>query len=96
MSGFCITLVQLRPPLPTDTLTETNDRQAILLDVPGIGGAISVVTGSIILVDTGVPGFMIVRPLIGAIALFSLLGLVVIIGIAVKVRQGVVLPYKGV
>ena len=55
--------------------------------VLGIGGVISVVIGSIILIDTDVPGFMISRPLIGAIALVSSFGLMAIIGIAVKARQ---------
>ncbi len=55
--------------------------------VLGIGGVIAVVIGSIILIDTDVPGFMISRPLIGAIALVSSFGLMAIIGIAVKARQ---------
>ena len=53
----------------------------------GIGGVISVVIGSIILIDTDVPGFMVSRPLIGTVALVSSLGLMVIIGAAVKARQ---------
>lgn len=53
----------------------------------GIGGVIAIVIGSIILIDTDVPGFMVSRPLIGAIALVSSLGLMAIIGIAVKARQ---------
>ncbi len=53
----------------------------------GIGGIISMVIGSIILIDTDVPGFMVSRPLIGAIALASSLGLMAIIGIAVKARN---------
>jgi membrane-bound serine protease (ClpP class) len=53
----------------------------------GIGGIISMVIGSIILIDTDVPGFMVSRPLIGAIALVSSLGLMAIIGIAVKARN---------
>ena len=53
----------------------------------GIGGVIAVVIGSIILIDTDVPGFMVSRPLIGAIALVSSFGLMVIIGVAVKARQ---------
>ncbi len=53
----------------------------------GIGGVIAVVIGSIILIDTDVPGFMISRPLIGAIALLSSFGLMAIIGVAVKARQ---------
>ena len=55
--------------------------------VLGIGGVIAVVIGSIILIDTDVPGFMISRPLIGALALVSSFGLMAIIGIAMKARQ---------
>lgn len=53
----------------------------------GIGGVISLVIGSIILIDTDVPGFGVSRPLIGAIALASGLGLMAIIGFAVKSRR---------
>ncbi len=53
----------------------------------GIGGVISMVIGSIILIDTDMPGFMVSRPLIGALALVSSLGLMAIIGTAVKARQ---------
>jgi membrane-bound serine protease (ClpP class) len=55
--------------------------------VLGIGGVISMVIGSIILIDTDVPGFAVSRPLIGAIALASSVGLMAIIMIAVKARQ---------
>jgi membrane-bound serine protease (ClpP class) len=53
----------------------------------GIGGVIAMVIGSIILIDTDVPGFIVSRPLIGAIALVSSLGLMAIIGFAVKARR---------
>jgi len=53
----------------------------------GIGGVIAVVIGSIILIDTDVPGFMVSRPLIGAIALAGSVGLMLIIGMAVKARK---------
>jgi membrane-bound serine protease (ClpP class) len=53
----------------------------------GIGGVIAVVIGSVILIDTDVPGFMVSRSLIGAIALVSSFGLMGIIGIAVKARH---------
>ncbi len=36
--------------------------------VLGIGGIISLVIGSVILIDTDVPGYMMSRPLIGALA----------------------------
>ncbi len=54
--------------------------------VLGIGGIISMVIGSIILIDTDVPGYAISRPLIGALALASSLGLMAIVGIALKAR----------
>ena len=54
--------------------------------VLGIGGVISLVIGSIILIDTDVPGFTVSRPLIGAMALVSALGLMGIVGIALKAR----------
>jgi len=54
--------------------------------VLGIGGIISLVIGSIILIDTDVPGFVVSRPLIGSLALVSSLGLMGIIGIALKAR----------
>ena len=53
----------------------------------GIGGVISLVIGSIILIDTDVPGFTVSRPLIGAIALARSLGLMALIGVAMKARQ---------
>lgn len=53
----------------------------------GLGGIISMVIGSIILIDTDVPGFVVSRPLIGAIALVSSFGLMAIIGIAVKAKR---------
>jgi len=54
--------------------------------VLGIGGIISLVIGSIILIDTDIPGFTVSRPLIGALALVSSLGLMGIIAIALKAR----------
>lgn len=53
----------------------------------GIGGVIAIVIGSVILIDTDVPGFTVSRSLIGAIALVSSFGLMAIIGIAVKARH---------
>ena len=53
----------------------------------GIGGVISLVIGSIILIDTDVPGFTVSRPLIGGIALASSLGMLAIIGVAIKARK---------
>ena len=54
--------------------------------VLGIGGVVSLVIGSIILIDTDIPGFTVSRPLIGALALISSFGLMGIIGIALKAR----------
>jgi membrane-bound serine protease (ClpP class) len=53
----------------------------------GIGGVIAIVFGSIILIDTDVPGFVVSRPLIGGIALAGSVGLMAIIGVAMKARQ---------
>ena len=54
--------------------------------VLGIGGIISLVIGSIILIDTDIPGFAVSRPLVGGLAMVSALGLMGIIGIALKAR----------
>jgi len=53
----------------------------------GFGGIIAMVIGSIILIDTDVPGFAVSRTLIGAIATAGSLGLMAIIAFAVKARQ---------
>jgi membrane-bound serine protease (ClpP class) len=53
----------------------------------GIGGIIAMIIGSIILIDTDVPGFAVSRPLIGAIATVGSVGLMAIIAVAVKARQ---------
>lgn len=53
----------------------------------GIGGVIAMVIGSIILIDTDVPGLAVSRPLIGAIGFASALLLMAIIGFAVRARQ---------
>jgi membrane-bound serine protease (ClpP class) len=45
------------------------------------------VIGSIILIDTDVPGFAVSRSLIGAIATVGSLGMMAIIGLAVRARQ---------
>lgn len=55
--------------------------------VLGLGGIISMVIGSIILIDTDVPGFAVSKALIGGIALASAAGLMAIIMVAVKARQ---------
>jgi len=53
----------------------------------GFGGVVAMVIGSVILIDTDVPGFAVSRSLIGAIATVGSLGLMAIIGFAVKARQ---------
>ena len=53
----------------------------------GFGGVIAMVIGSIILIDTDVPGFTVSRALIGGIAAVSSLGLMAIIWLAVRARQ---------
>jgi len=53
----------------------------------GFGGIIAMVIGSIILIDTDVPGFTVSRVLIGTIAITGSLGLMAIIAFAVKARQ---------
>jgi len=53
----------------------------------GFGGIIAMVIGSIILIDTDVPGFGVSRPLIGSIAVVGSLGMMAIVWIAVRARQ---------
>ncbi len=53
----------------------------------GIGGVIAFVIGSLILMDTGQPGYGISLPLIAAVAVSSAFLLFFIIGMAIKSRQ---------
>jgi membrane-bound serine protease (ClpP class) len=53
----------------------------------GFGGIIAMVVGSIILIDTDVPGYTVSRSLIGAIAVAGSLGMMAIVWIAVRARQ---------
>jgi membrane-bound serine protease (ClpP class) len=53
----------------------------------GIGGIIAMVIGSIILIDTDVPGFEVSRSLIGSIATVGSFGLMAIVWFAVRARQ---------
>jgi membrane-bound serine protease (ClpP class) len=55
--------------------------------VLGIGGIIALVFGSIMLIDTEVPGMGVSRPLIGAIAAVGGIGLMGIIAVAMKARH---------
>ena len=53
----------------------------------GIGGVIAFVIGSVMLIDTEVPGFGIAWPLIAGVALASAAFLVFVIGMALKARR---------
>jgi len=53
----------------------------------GFGGIIAMVIGSIILIDTDVPGLGVSRPLIGSIAALASVGLLAIIWFAVRARE---------
>lgn len=53
----------------------------------GFGGIIAMVIGSIILIDTDVPGFAVSRSLIGSIAAVGSMGLMAIIWLAVRARN---------
>ena len=53
----------------------------------GIGGIIAFVIGSVILLDTNVPGYGISPSLIAAVALVSALFFIFVIGMAIKARR---------
>ena len=53
----------------------------------GIGGVIAFVIGSIMLLDTGVPGYGVSIPLIGAFALLSAAFFMLVIAMVVKARR---------
>ncbi len=53
----------------------------------GIGGMIAFVIGSVMLVDTGVPGYGVAIPLIVTFALMSAAFFLLVVGMAVKARQ---------
>lgn len=53
----------------------------------GIGGVIAMVIGSIILLDTDVPGFEISRALIGSIAVAGSVGMMAIVWFAIRARN---------
>lgn len=55
--------------------------------VLGVGGAVSFVIGSVILMDTDLPGYQISMPIIAAFAAASIAVLVFVIGAAVKTRR---------
>ncbi|PTN11475.1 NfeD family protein [Nitrosomonas aestuarii] len=53
----------------------------------GIGGMIAFVIGSVMLLDTGVPGYGISIPLIVTVALLSAAFFMAVVGMAIKARQ---------
>jgi len=53
----------------------------------GIGGAIAFITGSVMLIDTDVPGYSVPLPLVLGVAAVSAAFMFVVIGSAVKARQ---------
>jgi len=53
----------------------------------GIGGAIALVLGSVMLIDTDVPGYYIPWPLIAAVTATSLVFVLGVVGMAVKARR---------
>jgi membrane-bound serine protease (ClpP class) len=55
--------------------------------VLGIGGVLAFVIGSIILMDTDVPGFQIARPLIGGMALAGALAVLLLASYFVRSRR---------
>jgi len=53
----------------------------------GLGGVLAFVAGSIMLMDTGVPGYGVSITLIGSVALVSALFFILITGMAIKARK---------
>jgi len=60
----------------------------------GIGGVIAFVIGSVMLLDTGVPGYGVSVPLIATFALLSAVFFMLILGMAIKARQRPVVSGK--
>ena len=56
------------------------------MGILGVGGVAAFVIGSVILFDTGVPGFKVALPLLGAITVLTLGFFVGVIGLAMKAR----------
>jgi len=53
----------------------------------GVGGAVAFVTGSVMLIDTDVPGYSVPLPLVLGVAAVSALFVFVVIGTALKARR---------
>lgn len=60
----------------------------------GIGGVIAFVLGSVMLIDTDLPGYSVPWSLIGMVALSSLLFVLIVVGMAVKARNRPVVTGK--
>lgn len=53
----------------------------------GIGGVVAFVVGSVMMIDTDIPGFALPWPLIAAVSVLSLLFVIVVIGMAMQARK---------
>lgn len=53
----------------------------------GIGGVVAFVVGSVMMIDTDIPGFALPWPLIAAVSVLSLLFVVLVIGMAMQARK---------
>ena len=53
----------------------------------GIGGIVAFIMGSLMMIDTDVPGFILPWPLIAAIALVSVLFILLVLGMAIQARK---------
>lgn len=53
----------------------------------GIGGIVAFVIGSVMMIDTDVPGFILPWPVIGAVAFLSVLFVVLVVGMAMQARK---------
>ena len=65
----------------------TAEAMAPSFGILGLGGIIAFVVGSIMLMDTDLPGYQIAMPMIAAFALFSVAILVVALGLIMKARR---------
>ncbi|HEX7952489.1 MAG TPA: nodulation protein NfeD [Burkholderiales bacterium] len=53
----------------------------------GIGGIVAFVIGSVMMIDTDIPGFILPWPVIGAVAFLSVLFVVFVVGMAMQARK---------
>lgn len=61
----------------------------------GLGGVVSFVVGSIMLMDTSLPGYRIAMPMIVAFAVFSVALLVLALGMVMRARRGALVTGTG-